>query len=45
MEVVLDLKNFAHKGCNIAFTSRIFFGIGTSIPIGQEIVCLQYAGF
>ena len=27
------------------FTSRILFGIGATIRIGQDILCLSYAGF
>ena len=48
--------SFAHKGYKIAaqkslifdkfcFTSRIFFCIGATMRIGQEMICLPYAGF
>ena len=40
--VVSDLKTVAHKGCNIA---AHFFGIGATICISQEILCLRQAGF
>ena len=55
--MVSDLKTFAHKGCKIAapkkpgfcgefcLTSRIFVGIGATIRIGREMLCLPYAGF
>ena len=40
--MVSDLKFFAHKGCKIV--AQDFFGIGATIRIGREILCLPYAG-
>ena len=50
------MKTFAFKGCKIAaqkkfFVWRImpykqdFFGIGATIRIGRDMLCLLYAGF
>ena len=48
---------FSHKGCKIAaqfiffifdefcLSSRIVLGIGATIRIGREMLCLPYAGF
>ena len=56
-EVVSDLNTFAHKGCIIAVQKKKFFFspnfallpgfvcIGATLRIGQEMLCLQYAGF
>ena len=50
-------KTFAYKGCkitaqknllfsaNFALIADFFFGIGATIRIGQELLCLPYAGF
>ena len=54
--MISDCKTFAHKGCKIAtqkkkcFSANFallagFFGIGATIRIGREILCLPYAGF
>ena len=48
------MKTFAHKGCKIAAQKKNlqilpcyqdFCGIGATIRIGREILCLPYAGF
>ena len=55
-EVVSDLKTFAYKGCKIDANFFLFFlanfvllagffGIGATIRIGQEMLCLMYAVF
>ena len=55
-EMVSDLNTFAHKGCQIAAQKKVdfwqilpyyqdFFGIGATIRIGWEMLCLPYAGF
>ena len=54
--MVSDLKTFAHNGCKIAAQEKVFFltnfallacffGIGATIRIGRETLCLLYAGF
>ena len=54
--MVSHLKTFAHKGCKIATQKKIsflanfallagFFGIGATIRIDREILCLPYVGF
>ena len=52
--MVSDFQSFTNRGCNIAaiffvcgrffLTEQDFFGIGATIHIGREILCLQYAG-
>ena len=55
-EVVSDLKTLAYKECKIAACKKFnfsanfallagFFGIGATIRIGREMVCLPCAGF
>ena len=56
-EVVSDLKTFTYKGCKMAqqkksflanfalLTLTGFFGIGATIRINREMLCLPYAGF
>ena len=39
------LPPFLPPRANFALLSRIFFCIGATIHIGQEILCLPYAGF
>ena len=55
--MVSDLKTFVHKGWKVtapktmfilakfALLAGFFFGIGATIRIGQEMLCLLYAGF
>ena len=54
--MVSDFKIFAHKGCKIAAQKKVcfsanfallagLFGIGATIRIGQEMLCLPYMGF
>ena len=51
--MVSDSKTLAHKGCKIAAPKKsanfdllaVFLGIGATLRIGGEILCLQYAGF
>ena len=51
--MVSDLKTLAYKGykiaaqkkANFALLAGFFFGIGATIRIGLEILCLPYAGF
>ena len=54
--MVSDLKTSAYKGCKITaqknvifgefcLTSRIFVGIGATIRIGREMLCLPYVEF
>ena len=49
----LRFETFSHKGCTISaekkmgefcLTKEHFFGIGATIHIGREILCLPYAG-
>ena len=55
-KVVSHCKTFGHKGCKIAsqrknsFLANFallarFFGIGATIRIGREMLCLPYAGY
>ena len=55
-EVISDLKTFTNKGCKIAAQKKLvfgknflcgqdFFGIGATIHIGGEILCVPYARF
>ena len=55
-EVVSDCETFAHKGCKIGVQKKLvfrrilpywqdFFGIGTTIRIGPDMLCLLCAGF
>ena len=54
-DVVLDCKSFSHKGCKIAPQKKFFsssadlaldlFGIGATIRVGREMLCLPYARF
>ena len=47
--MVFDLKTFAYKGCKIAAQNKFvflanfgnFFGIGATIRIGREMLCLS----
>ena len=52
--MVSDLTTFAYKGCKIAAQKKVcfsanfaliaeFFGIGATIRIGREMLCLPYA--
>ena len=55
--MVSDLRTFVYKVCKISLqkrgcffgkyslTSSIVFGIGATIRIGLEMLCLPYAGF
>ena len=54
--MVSELNIFAYKGCTIAALKKFvfslnfallagFFGIGATIRIGREMLCLPYAGF